>query len=491
MDNTVQENHVRVSPFYCLAVPIAPEQGARRTALMRLEELSARNRWLVKLRWMALAALAGVTALSVLVLHLPVSPVALIAIGGVILAYNFVFGTLCRKIPSPTDMEGSLKNANRLATLQMVVDIVMLTTLLHFSGGVENPFFFYFVFHIIIASILLGRKASFRMATLAVVLFSSLALGEYQSLLAHHRLWWFQTELYRSPAYVFGVLVVFATTMYLAVYFAGDVVRKLRDRERELVGVTTSLEKGALELQEAYQKIKDLEEKKSDFLRVAAHQLRSPLSAIRSLLDVVIHGYTRDPGEERRMLEHAHNRTDIMLAMINDLLSLSRLKDIETVRDKPAETVNACQILSELDELYRPRALEKGVRLELSDVPKTCTIFAAADDVRGALNNLLDNALNYTPPGGTVSCAARIESGRLAVTISDTGIGISPEDLGKIFEEFYRAPNARGLHAHGTGLGLAIVKKTIEKWNGHISVESTPGKGTTFTLEFPATLARA
>jgi signal transduction histidine kinase len=291
--------------------------------------------------------------------------------------------------------------------------------------------------------------------------------------------------MHQNAAFVCVGLVVFAAAMYLTVFLAGDVVEKLRAHERELVSVTTSLERGSLELQDAYERIKALEEKKSDVLRVAGHQLRSPLSAIRSLLDVAVEGYAVEPERQRRMLERARSRTTAMLAMVNELLVLSRLKESDRGRERSEERIDVCSILAALDELYRPKAESKGVTLVLSPPPDACAILASGDDIREALNNLLDNAINYTPTGGTVRCAARFDEPNLIVSVSDTGIGIEPETLDRVFEEFYRAPNAKKVDANGTGLGLAIVKRTIEKWHGSITVESKPGEGTTFTLVFP------
>ena len=122
----------------------------------------------------------------------------------------------------------------------------------------------------------------------------------------------------------------------------------------------------------------------------------------------------------------------------------------------------------------------------LSPPAEVCSILTDGDDIREALNNLLDNAINYTPAEGSVRCEATFTEPNLIITVSDTGIGIEPDSMERIFDEFYRAANAKKADSSGTGLGLAIVKRTVEKWNGSISVESSPGKGTTFRLEFPA-----
>jgi len=477
------------SPFYCLAVPIAPEEGAARAAFVRLQDLVERSLWLVRLRWPAVAGLFLATMVARFVLDLPVPTGALYFSAVCIAAYNALFLAVSRKrADAGADTEAQLRRADVLATAQIVADMAALTVLLHFSGGIENPLLVYFVFHVIVAPILFSRRRAFQIATFAVLIFGGLAAIEYTGLIAHYHIWAGESELYRSGAYVFTVLAVFASTMYLAVYISGDIVAKLRARDRELMSVTTSLERGTLELQDAYQRIKALEEKKSDVLRVAAHQLRSPVSAIKSLLDVVVHGYAKDDQERLRLLTRAHARTDGMLVMINELLVLSRLKDMDHILEESGEKVDVCSALGDLGALYGPRAREKGVRLEVSPPPETCVITAAGADVREALNNLVDNAINYTPSGGSVSCRAAMDGDDLVITVSDTGMGIEPSEIENVFEEFYRAPNAKAVDAHGTGLGLPIVKRSVEKWNGTISVDSRPGEGTTFTLKFPLAL---
>jgi signal transduction histidine kinase len=454
--------------------------------LAALEELRARNVWLIRMRWLAAVVLAAATTVARYLLHLLIASGVLYAGAVFLLVYNAVFFLLARGRLKAEHVDRELSAARILATLQMVIDLVVLTVMLHYSGGVENPFFLYFIFHMIIGSILLGRSASFYIATFAVALFSALVLCEYCGAVRHYPLWSSGLPLHENPAYVFAVLAVFATTMYLSVYFAGSIVEKLRLRDAELIGVTSSLEKGSLELAEAYEKIRALEERKSSFLRLVAHQLRSPLGAIRSLLDVVLGGYARDPAEERDTLQRAHYRTDLMLAMLDDLLSLSRLKDAATAESAASERVDVAAIVRDLETLYRPRADEKNLRLTVSPARSPAAILANADDVRQAINNLLDNAINYTPSGGSVTASAETAGANVVVRVADTGIGIAEESLGRLFEEFYRAPNAKTAVPHGTGLGLAIVKRAVEKWNGTVKVESKLGAGTAFTIEFPS-----
>ena len=473
------------SRFYCYAVGIAPEEGRHRSILARLEELRSRNIWLVRLRWLAVCGLVAAATVARCAFNSPVEVGVLYGVALFLLLFNAIMRLLVGSSRGGDNFERQLLAARILATLQMTIDLVVLTVMLHYSGGVENPFLFYFVFHMIIGSILLTRVVSFYMATFAVALFGGLVLCEYAGVLRHYPVWPAEGRLYADGTYVTAALAVFASTMYLSVYFAGSIVEKLRARDAELIGVTSSLEKGSLQLADAYEKIRALEEKKSEYLRIASHQLRSPLSAIRSLLDVVLDGYAGEPDKRRQMLQRAHDRTDLMLALVDDLLELSRLKDTVRISSEKAELVGVCALLSELESLYRPRAQARKLTLTVTCPSAACEISAAPDDIRQALNNLLDNAINYTPENGSVAASAETTPAGVVIRVSDTGIGVPAEAVGRLFEEFYRAPNAKEAQPHGTGLGLAIVKHAVEKWGGSVSVDSVPGGGTTFTLTFP------
>ena len=473
------------SRFYCYPVGIAPEEGRLRVLLAALDELRGRNRWLVRLRWLAVAGLVAAATTGRYAMDLSINTSALYWIAAGLFVYNLAVFLATR--PAPQDRpERRLAAARFLATGQMLVDLTVLTCMLHFSGGAENPFLLFFVFHMIIGSILLTRAASFYIATFGIGLFFAMALAEQHGIVAHYNIWAEREPLYANEAYVFTVLAAFATTMYLSVYFAADIVGKLRTRDTELIGLTSSLEKGGLDLVEAYEKIRVLEERKSEFLRTAAHQLRSPLSAIRSLLDVVLDGYAKGAERQDEMLQRAHDRTNLMITLVNDLLVLSQLKDTARIDPPKTEVVSACEVIRELEALYGPRAAERGLRLSVSVPASGCSVLGTTDDMRQVLGNLLDNAINYTPAGGAVTLEAAYDERRLIFKVTDTGIGIPQESLPRLFEEFYRAPNAKAALANGTGLGLAIVKRTVEKWGGTVSVETKAGGGTTFTLVFPA-----
>ncbi|MHB1731719.1 MAG: sensor histidine kinase, partial [Leptospirillum sp.] len=130
-------------------------------------------------------------------------------------------------------------------------------------------------------------------------------------------------------------------------------------------------------------------------------------------------------------------------------------------------------------------AREKGIRLIVEIDPPNLVYETDEGKMNLVLSNLLDNALKYTPSGGTVSVGAQIFQGRVEISVSDSGVGIPKEDLGRIFERFYRVDRARSREMGGTGLGLSIVKHVLELLGGGIRVKSTPGEGSVFTVSLP------
>jgi len=240
------------------------------------------------------------------------------------------------------------------------------------------------------------------------------------------------------------------------------------------------LEREALERR--MRELEQLDRVKSDFTRTVAHELRAPVAAIQSYLRLMLDGYI-SLEEQREYLARAEQRTSAQLELIADLLDLARLQnpDLSTKR----EPVNPVESLQEVCELMNSRAQEKKI-VFIASIPKeTPTISADPKHIKQLWTNLVSNAIKYTPEGGAVSVTMEVQDGQVVTSVSDTGIGISPEELPHIFEEFYRTKAAKTHSEMGTGLGLSLVKRIIETYHGHIDIQSTVGKGSTFTVTLP------
>lgn len=226
--------------------------------------------------------------------------------------------------------------------------------------------------------------------------------------------------------------------------------------------------------------LKKLDQIKSDFVHTVSHDLRSPLTAILGYVELIERvGTVNDLQRDfiRRIQVSVHNIT----SLVDDLLDLGR---IEAGFDTRKEPVALDAIIRYSVEGFKKALGEKGHTLQLDLPPQAPSLLANPVQMRQMVDNLLDNAIKYTPQGGKIQVSLRLEGNQLLFQVSDNGIGIPPIDLPYVFDKFYRASNAAP-DVSGTGLGLAIVKSIVEAHEGRIWVDSAVGTGSTFTVVLP------
>ena len=264
--------------------------------------------------------------------------------------------------------------------------------------------------------------------------------------------------------------------------------------KNELTRLATTFNAMLAKLQEAYRR-------QQRFVADASHELRAPITSIRCNLDLLAKAPDLAPGEAAAALTDARAEADRMGRLVNDLLTLARADSLAqepvtkidgyTKNQKSVEKIDLDSLMLEVYRQYR--ALDehdldgektRGPRLILQDIAPA-QVRGNADKLKQALVALLENALKYTPFEGTVTLSLTTQGGNALLSVCDTGIGISPEDLPHIFERFYRADPARSRDRGGSGLGLAIVKSIVEEHGGTIQVESTPGQGSAFRVKLP------
>ncbi len=228
---------------------------------------------------------------------------------------------------------------------------------------------------------------------------------------------------------------------------------------------------------------KQLDKLKSDFVNMVAHELRSPLVSIRQINSVLLEGLAGTLQDRQKDFVHRGLiKIDALLALINDLLDVAKIEETKLI--KKQEPTDIEKIISETVALMDSRAKEQGISLTYS-VENLKPLQANPKNIEEIFSNLISNAINYSPEGGCVMVAARNTGGHIEITVKDTGVGIPPEELPKIFDKFYRVKHPKTRHVMGTGLGLSIVKGIIEAHQGTIGVESYPDRGTTFTIVLP------
>ncbi|MDY6851669.1 MAG: ATP-binding protein, partial [Thermodesulfobacteriota bacterium] len=229
---------------------------------------------------------------------------------------------------------------------------------------------------------------------------------------------------------------------------------------------------------------KRVEEMRRDFVANVSHELRTPIAAIRASVETLLDGALDDSKFSRRFIEIAGRNAVRIEAIVFDLLKLARLESGKAEMEK--QEVKAEVLAGNVLDAMSGPAASRRVTLakELPDQP---LLFSGNQrQLEQALVNLLDNAVKYTEPGGRVTLKIFRRDGMIHLAVSDTGLGIPPEHLNKIFERFYRVDNNRSRKMGGTGLGLAIVKHIAQAHDGGVEVESRPGRGSSFSLILPA-----
>ena len=231
------------------------------------------------------------------------------------------------------------------------------------------------------------------------------------------------------------------------------------------------------------EELRRLDRLKDDFVASVSHELRTPLTSIRGYLELVLDGEVGELTEEQsRYLLVVDRNVDRLLRVVGDLLFAAQV-DAGTIA-LDCCTTDLDQLVREAVEAARPLAAEHEVELEL-DAEGGADLIGDRARLAQILDNLIANAVKFTPPGGHVEVRTFLEADVVVVEVADTGIGISDEDQDRLFQRFFRAEGAI-LHAiEGTGLGLAIVKAIVDAHGGELSVESISGQGTTFRIALP------
>jgi signal transduction histidine kinase len=441
----------------------------------------------VNMRWIAIPAIAIATVVASMVFHIgfPTLPVYIICV--VIAGYNFFLFRLTQGLKKQKS-ELVIRRAELYGNAQVILDLVIFTVLLHFAGGMENPFIFLYIIHTSAAAIFLSRRRAYELTTLAMVMVTLLVLLEYFGVIPHVNLEGFVLPYrYQDLSRVIAVLIALITLAYAFDYVVTAIVGELRRRQREVVKLKDQLlEQRTMELEQSSAEVVKLEEERRRFVRflsVVAHDLQSPLVATQSLLSYIVDGYTGEITDgQKDLMQRGIRRIDGLLMLITDLLDIPRIEAGQLKREMREVSVNEMvkQATDGLDKLAR----QKGIVLTV-ELPQTSPkIYASNRRLQQVVTNLTSNAINYTRDGMAL---VRVTDGddNVRFEVIDTGIGIPPDDMPRLFEDFFRGSN---VGVKGTGLGLSISKRIIEAHGGKIWAESPnleTGTGSKFTFILP------
>lgn len=449
-------------------------------------ELLRRTRWQLVLRWVAVTLVFGAVVLTALVFPGVLPTGRLLAI----LALLVVSNLAVMRALIPRLQRGQWRlGPEALIKGQIAVDLSVYTVFLHWTGGAENPASVFYVLQVIIAGVLLSERWAFLAAGASSLLCGAVFLLEYTGVLPHvHLTGIMDPELYTRPAFLLLEWGVLTSALFVAAYLASAIVQRMRARERELFQSNLSCEVRSGELAQANRRLHEMAVARDTLLRYVTHELRAPVGAIQSYLRLLREGYI-EPERIPEVALRAEKRAEEVLILIRDLLDLGQVEQAQALEGR--ERVNLADSLMEAVDMLRPSAAAKRVSLEVDVAPGLPTVFTNPRHLALVWNNLISNAIKYTPPDGRVLVRLQETGEHLLAEVSDTGIGISEEDRERIFGEFFRSDSARRFDPHGTGLGLTIVQRVVSMYEGEVTLDSVEGRGSTFRVRLPMQNLRA
>ncbi len=427
-------------------------------------EASTRIDWFIRLRWLAVVGVLAFAAFGRILLQLQFAVMPFVFVAVLIALYNTGFLLLVRRTRLVD------KWGDGFASIQVGVDILVLTVLMHLGGGIENPFVSYYLFHTIIAAILLPWQKVCIQVLLASVCIAGLAIAELTGVLAHRNIEGFlPVEFYSDWKFVVVAVFSIITTLFVSAFLAASITQRLHKREKQLSQANIILA--------------EQDRMKSRYVMRVAHDLAEPAGMITSCLRLVTQGLTGPiPEKAMDMVQRAQRKSEYLGQLVKDLLSLSRIK---AAREIPKTEVKLSEVIGQVFEELQPHVLEKKLVLEQKLPAALPAIYGNAEAIHELLGNLVANAVKYTLVDGRVEVSASNTDDKILVKVQDNGVGIPVEAVEHIFEEFYRADNVKAEAIEGTGLGLSIVKQILDTHSGEIWVESEQDKGTTFSFTLP------
>ncbi len=443
----------------------APFQLDEKQPLFRV--LVRRSLWFVRLRWMVPPAMALAVGLGHL-LGLEFEAAGILWVALVILLYNVVLWAVRSRIA-----RGHRVSVERFTWAQVSLDYLAMFALIELTGGISSPVSVFFLFHIILAAMLLRPLSAWMCATIAVVGLVTItvhdALSGVQHALRFHGV---ALAVSMEPRLVAVALALFAAAAYITTFLSTTVLRELR--------LTT------LDLFESRSALVSASAERDRFMLQVTHNLKAPVAACVSFTEVLGDDYLGPLNEKQReYLVRLDRRLHGLLDTITELLAVARHRNaVRTMRRVPVE-MNA--LATRIHHVFSERARQKGIDLLLEKPQAAEPLVVLGDEqlLEQVVENLVSNAVKYTQKGHVALRLAR-DGALVVLEVKDTGIGIPSAELPRLFSEFFRAKNARALDPGGTGLGLTTAKETIEQHGGILEVASEENVGSCFSMKLPA-----
>ncbi len=426
-------------------------------------------RWFVRIRWIALIILVISTYIVRYLLKISVQEIPIFVLSSILFGLNILHNIILRGI-SRKGSTGVIQKIKKEIHFQIITDLIILTLILHFSGGIENPLIMFYFFHMIIASSIFSTRTSYFYVIFTLILASLLALLEYYAVIPHFKLVGFVNhDLYKDGLYVFGTGLIFTCTSVLIVSLSHMIIYRSIKSEETVVKTNIELE--------------NKDKLKNEYVLRVTHDIKGHVAAILSCIDVIRSGIAGPLNKvQKEFTDRAYERTELLSSFIKNLLNLTRKRlkhDNEFEEFMLADIIN--KVVLQIQTLTREKSIEFNYSFDNSIKMITGNPFTLEE----LYSNLLLNAVKYTLPKGRISLTIRNHKDDVISEISDSGIGIPKEELPYVFDEFYRASNVPKDIKSGSGLGLSIARQIVESHKGRISVSSEPGVWTRFTIIIP------
>jgi len=435
----------------------------QRLPFLTADLLQARIAWSIRFRWLAIAGFYVATIVIKYIYNLPIPYNKVWYLLDALIVLN-IFYFIISKIFKRFLLQRELS----ILFIHAFFDLVSLTAIVHLTGGMENPIYLFYVFHVVISSIVFPRRIPFLIATFVVLLFGSLLYLEFKEIIIHYSI--FNIDIHKNDLAVFVTFAVFTTTVYVSTYICRTFMVIYRNMKRQV--------------DEQNNQLIEADKQKTQFYQYTSHELKSPIIAIKTTIDGLEKSYKNQLDTKAiKLMGRASNRCSQMLDIIKELLIITQSRSYSNPKENEKVYIN--EIINQSVNTEKNTANANGIKIDLNLSPANPIIFAKKKDIIKIIDNLVSNAIRYNIENGKIKITTEKITNKLLIKIKDTGIGIPENDLSNIFAEFYRTENARKKINYGTGLGLSLIKQFVENYDGSISVESEIEVGTTFSIKFP------
>jgi len=446
------------------------------------QAIKRRNVFFIKLRYIAVLMLIVFNYVSDKIISIQFTPFQHKIIGIItlfILIYNIIIHVGRKKLKNIPKRFNSL----HLSLVQILLDLTALTLLVYFTGGIESPLYLFYIFHMIIGSLILPGWAIYIIAVITILIFATIAFLNYYQVLPHYAI----TGLYPYPIYtsseiIVVMLVVFTVMMVTSVFLANRIAIQLYSQEKKLI--------------DTLDEINENEVKKQKYIMGVVHEIKTPIVAVQSIIELLLNGILGEiPPKVLDKLARVKIRSKEALEMINNVLRISRLR---LLNESDREEVNLVELVQKLLVSNQERIEAKKISINLNEQGESRhSVNCDKTLIEMALSNILSNSIKYSNLKGRIEIAFKYTNLFLDLSICDDGIGIPKKELKQIFKSFYRVVNSESGEYEGTGLGLSLVKEIVEQHQGEINVVSPSpfgneeDPGTCFILKLPYTLKDA